>query len=115
MLAKIRDDTWNVLNMQHIIPNSKIWDHSDIPGGGQISQWVAKLLFSIMSIKNHTFEIIATTSAFQGPMCEGHCCFFVNPSFIGHGIFRQVACPTNNISMKFYQNLECSNSKLKYT
>ena len=23
MLATIRDDTWNVLNMQHIIPNSK--------------------------------------------------------------------------------------------
>ena len=29
MLATIRDDTWNVLNMQHIIPNSKIWDYSD--------------------------------------------------------------------------------------
>ena len=34
MLATIRDDTWNVLNMQHIIPNSKRWDDSDIPGGG---------------------------------------------------------------------------------
>ena len=31
MLATIRDDTWNVLNMQHIIPNSKRWDYSDIP------------------------------------------------------------------------------------
>ena len=51
MLAKIRDDTKNVLNMQHIIPNSKRWDSSDIPTGGQISQWVAKLLFCIMSKK----------------------------------------------------------------
>ena len=34
MLAIIRDDTWNVLNMQHITPNSKRWDCSDIPGGG---------------------------------------------------------------------------------
>ena len=34
MLATIRDDTWNVLNMQHKIPYSKRWDYSDIPGGG---------------------------------------------------------------------------------
>ena len=34
MLATIRDDTWNVLNMQHITQNSKRRDHSDIPGGG---------------------------------------------------------------------------------
>ena len=34
MLATIRDDAWNVLNMQHITPNSKRWDYSDIPGGG---------------------------------------------------------------------------------
>ena len=31
MLVTIRDDTWNVLNMQHIIPNWKRWDYSDIP------------------------------------------------------------------------------------
>ena len=37
-LATIRDDTWNVLNLQHITPNSKRWDYSDIPSGshGQI-------------------------------------------------------------------------------
>ena len=37
-LATIRDDTWNVLNMQHITPNLKRWDYSDITGGshGQI-------------------------------------------------------------------------------
>ena len=34
MLATIRDDTQNVLNMQHITQNSKRWDYSDIPGGG---------------------------------------------------------------------------------
>ena len=34
MLATIRDDTWNVLNIHHIIPNSKRWDYSDIFGGG---------------------------------------------------------------------------------
>ena len=34
MLATVRDDTWNMLNMQHITPNSKRWDYSDIPGGG---------------------------------------------------------------------------------
>ena len=34
MLATIRDDTWNMLNMQRITPNSKRWDYSDIPGGG---------------------------------------------------------------------------------
>ena len=31
MLATIFDDKWNVLNMQHIILNSKRWDYSDIP------------------------------------------------------------------------------------
>ena len=36
MLATIRDDTWNVHNIQYIIPNSKRWDYSDIPGGGHI-------------------------------------------------------------------------------
>ena len=35
MLATIRDETWDVLNMQHVIPNSKRWDYSDIPSGGQ--------------------------------------------------------------------------------
>ena len=34
MLDTIRDDTWNALNMQHVTPNSKRWDYSDIPGGG---------------------------------------------------------------------------------
>ena len=34
MLATIRDDTWNVLNMQPITANSKRWDYSDIPCGG---------------------------------------------------------------------------------
>ena len=34
MLATIRDDKWNVLNMQHITPNSKRMDYSDIPGYG---------------------------------------------------------------------------------
>ena len=34
MLARICDVTWNVLNMQHITPNSKRLDNSDIPGGG---------------------------------------------------------------------------------
>ena len=34
ILAKIRGTTWNVLNMQHITPNSKTWDYSDILGGG---------------------------------------------------------------------------------
>ena len=31
MLATIHDDTWNVLNMQHIIPNLKKKNYSDIP------------------------------------------------------------------------------------
>ena len=34
MLATIHEDTWKVLNMQHITPNSKSWDYSDMPGGG---------------------------------------------------------------------------------
>ena len=34
MLVTIRDDTWNMLNMQHIILNSKRWDYTGIPGGG---------------------------------------------------------------------------------
>ena len=34
MLVTIRDDTWNVLNMQHIIPDLERWDYSDIPSGG---------------------------------------------------------------------------------
>ena len=35
MLATIRDDTWNMLNMQHMIPNSRKWDYSDLSGGGR--------------------------------------------------------------------------------
>ena len=34
MLATIRDDTWNVLNIQHITPNSKRWYYLDLSGGG---------------------------------------------------------------------------------
>ena len=34
MLATIRDDTYNVLNMQHITPDSERWDCSDIPSCG---------------------------------------------------------------------------------
>ena len=34
MKDTIYDDTWNVRNMQHITPNSKRWDYTDIPGGG---------------------------------------------------------------------------------
>ena len=31
MSARIPDDTWNVLNMQHITPNSKWWGYWDNP------------------------------------------------------------------------------------
>ena len=34
MLTTIRDDTWNVLNMQLLTLNSKRWDYSNIPSGG---------------------------------------------------------------------------------
>ena len=34
MLATICDDTWNVLNIQHITPNLNRWDYQDTPGGG---------------------------------------------------------------------------------
>ena len=34
MMTTIRDDTWSVLNTQHITPNSKKMYYSDIPGGG---------------------------------------------------------------------------------
>ena len=34
MLSAMRDDTCNVLNVQHISPNSKRRDYSNIPGGG---------------------------------------------------------------------------------
>ena len=34
MLVTICDDTWNVLNMQHISPNSKRWDYANMSGGG---------------------------------------------------------------------------------
>ena len=31
---RIRDGTWNVLNIQHITPKSKRQDYSDIPSSG---------------------------------------------------------------------------------
>ena len=31
---QFNEDTWKVLNIQHITPNSKRGDYSDIPGGG---------------------------------------------------------------------------------
>ena len=34
MLVTIRDDTWKLLNMQHIPSKSKRWDYSDTPSGG---------------------------------------------------------------------------------
>ena len=33
MLATIRDDTWTVLNVQHVTTYSKRWDYSDIAVG----------------------------------------------------------------------------------
>ena len=36
-MATIRDDKWNMLNMQHITPNSERWDYLDIPSGGHKS------------------------------------------------------------------------------
>ena len=56
MLATIRDDTWNVLNMQHIIQNSKLeqLEHlcseerlrSEIPPA---APWLTILVFHIRS------------------------------------------------------------------
>ena len=34
MLDTICDDTWNMLNMEHITPNAKRWDYLDIHNGG---------------------------------------------------------------------------------
>ena len=34
ILATIREDTWNMLDMWHIIPNLKRWDYSAIPVDG---------------------------------------------------------------------------------
>ena len=36
MMDTIREDTWNVLNMQHITPNSISWDYSEIPLFGKV-------------------------------------------------------------------------------
>ena len=45
MLATIRDDTWNELNIQHKTPNSKRQDYSDIPGGGHKKiKWPAHMV-----------------------------------------------------------------------
>ena len=33
MLAIISDDTWDVLNMQHITLNSERWDYLEVSGG----------------------------------------------------------------------------------
>ena len=61
MLATILDDTWNVHNMQHINPNSKRKDYSDIPNGGH--------------------------KKIQGPshMVEGGCHLHKAPNPHGHG------------------------------
>ena len=34
VLATICNNKWNLLNMQHITPNLKRWDYSDILNGG---------------------------------------------------------------------------------
>ena len=54
MLATIRDDTWNVLNMQHIIPNSKRWDYPNIPSG----IFEVKLTFEMLTVRGqqHSFS-----------------------------------------------------------
>ena len=44
MLATICDDTWNVLNMQPITPNSKRWDYSDTPGGSHKNKGPAHMV-----------------------------------------------------------------------
>ena len=59
MLATIRDNTWNVLNMQHTTPNSKRWDYSDIPGGAH-----KKIRYS-MSLINHSDKICVNTFFYQ--------------------------------------------------
>ena len=45
MLGAIRDDTWNVINMQHTNQNLKRWDYSDIPGGStEKIKWPAHMV-----------------------------------------------------------------------
>ena len=67
-LATIRDDTWNVLNMQHITPNSKTWDYSDTPGSGNKKIKVPKPLGDfrdVISESQVTFIISHLTSAIR--------------------------------------------------
>ena len=59
IMATIHDETWKVLNMQHITPNSKRWDYSDIPGCGV---WKIKDL--------HTWLMVATKTPPPPPFFE---------------------------------------------
>ena len=54
MLATIRDDTWNAMNMQHITPNSKRWNYSDIPGGGTKIKGPAHVVEVGLHLRNRT-------------------------------------------------------------
>ena len=54
MLATKRDDTSNVLNMQHIILNSKRLDYSDMPGGGRLG-WLSALAMGQLT---HGYDIV---------------------------------------------------------
>ena len=55
MLATIRDDTWNMHNMQHIIPNSKRRDYSDfVVAMNRLKDWPTWLKVATTSEKPPT-------------------------------------------------------------
>ena len=65
MLATICDDTWNVHNMQHILPNLKRWDYSDIPGGGH--KYIKGPIWTPSTMRNFT-DMNTITKYFLTPM-----------------------------------------------
>ena len=75
MLTTIRDDIWNVLNMQHITPNANRWDYSDIPGGGH--KQVNRLKDLPRGTRLHGCKKLPTPThprdARFGVLCDGGC------------------------------------------
>ena len=91
MLATIRDDTRNMLNILHITPNSKRWDYSDTLGGGhKFSCWRRNIAaqVNIMPADALAPSICHQSISRHGIGCVGETACIVVPELISSTLIK---------------------------
>ena len=111
MLAIVRDDTWNVLNMQYITPNSKRWDCSDILVGRQkglkdLPAWM-KVTTTLEKDPTPHPNILGELGQYLG--CRWPCCLrhqTISSSGINYaGILSSMWCNSNELHHLNVENM----------